>query len=325
MRRALLLIVILALIIGGGALLFRVLFPADVGPHHAAIDASLVDPPLHDPEDGGGGSGEDGGATPTRAVVVDVRGTTQRQLENGRWVDLAPGESLSLDDTVRTLSGGGMQLRLGNAVQVRLTSRTEVTIRELSERASRVRIREGRVVAEVDPAGKTVLRVEAKGSDAVAEAQGGRFSVISDGRGHVAVATTVGTIKLTAGGESVEVGAGQTSLVVGEAAPSAPTDIPKSLFLKVAGPEKEIQREPETVVEGKTQPGSLVRVGARIAQVAADGSFRIKVPLREGENRLEVKVTDVAGREKSQQLAPITVDTKEPEIQNTEVHWGEDE
>lgn len=324
MRRALILVVVLALIIGGGALLFRALFPDDVGPRHAAIDASMLVPTPAGSEDGGGSGGEDGGAAPTRAMVVDVRGTTQRQLEDGRWIDLAPGEILSLDDTVRTLSGGAMQLRLGNSVQVRLTSRTEVTIRELTEHASRVRIREGRVVAEVDPAGKTILRVESKGSDAVAETQGGRFSVISDGRGQVAVATSVGSIKLTAGGESVEVGAGQTSRVVGEAAPSAPTDIPKSLFLKVAAPEKELQREPETVVEGKTQPGSLVRVGARLAEVAADGSFRVKVPLREGENKLEVKVTDVSGREKSQQLAPITVDTKEPEIKNTEVHWGED-
>jgi len=323
MKRALLLVAVLALIIGGGALLYRELFPAPGGDRPKPADAGLarVDSPRR--EAGAGQGGEDASAgAPTRATVLDVRGVTQRQLEDGRWAAVTPGESLRLDDVVRTLSGGSVILRLGNSVQVRLTSRTEVTIRELSERASRVRVEEGRIVAEVEPSGATVLRVEAKGSNAIAEAEGGRFSVISDGRGQVAVAAEAGAIKLTAGGESVEVAAGETSRVVGASAPSAPVAIPTSLFLKVAAPGKKLQREPETVVEGRTQPGSLVRVGARVAQVDDDGRFRVRVPLQEGENKLEVKVTDVTGREQREALPAITLDTKEPEIKNPEVNWG---
>lgn len=325
MKRALLLIVLLGLVVGGGFVVYRMLFPEETGNLGLpASDAAVaVDPStLADAAAAVATGSEDGGGTPARAAIVDVRGLAQKRQPDGRWTPVAAGEQLTLDDAVRTLGGGAMLVRLGNAVQVRLTPHTEVTIRELTERASRVRIEEGRIVAEVNPQGKTVLRVEAKGSPATAEANSGSFSMISDGRGQVAVATTAGSVRLSAAGTAVEVPAGQAARVEGQAAPSAPVAIPRALFLKVAAPQREIQRERETTITGTTTPGSLVRVGGQVAQVDTKGQFKIKVPLKEGSNSIDVQVTDVAGNERQEKIPPIVVDTREPAIENTEVRWG---
>jgi len=325
MKRALLLVVLLGLVVAGGWLLYGKLFPEDTGNSGpTGSDAAVaVNPSLV--SDGGrevASGTSDASAVPARAAIVDVRGLAQKRQPDGRWTTVAAGEQLSLDDAVRTLGGGAMLVQLGNAVQVRLTPHTEVTIRELTERASRVRIEEGRIVAEVNPQGKTVLRVEAKGSQATAEANSGSFSMISDGRGQVAVATTAGSVRLSAAGSAVEVPAGQAARVEGQNTPTAPVAIPRALFLKVAAPQREIQRERETTITGTTTPGSLVRVGDRLAEVDARGQFKIKVPLQEGTNNLDVQVTDVAGNERQEKMPPIVVDTRPPAIENTEVRWG---
>ncbi|MFH1810205.1 MAG: FecR family protein [Pseudomonadota bacterium] len=327
MKRSVQLVIVLVLILGGAALLYRQLFPDGGGSQVSATDAATrVLPKL----DAAQGPDEDAGredgatATATRAEIMDLRGVAQRRLPGGRWADITQGDALSLDDTIRTLGGGSALVQLGNAVQVRLTPHTEVTIRELTERTSRVRIEEGRIVAEVNPQGRTVLRVEAKGSRAVAEASAGSFSMISDGRGQVAVATSAGSVKLVAAGESVDISAGQVARVSGDAAPTAPAAIPTSLYLKVAAPLRAIQREKETVVQGTATPGALVRAGEQVAMADERGAFRLRVPLREGKNDVQIRVTDVEGRERTQKMPAITVDTREPTIQNPQVQWGED-
>src|SRR6185369_16199087 len=103
-------------------------------------------------------------------------------------------------------------------------------------------------------------RLEAKGSDAIVETRGGRFSMLSDGHGQVAVATETGQVRLQAKGKEVSVGAGTQSIVQPGSAPKAPSPIPKSLLLKVAAPGRPVQREPEHDVEGTATPGSVVRV-----------------------------------------------------------------
>jgi hypothetical protein len=326
MKRALLLAVLICLVVAGGGVLYRVLFPEIKGDgrerHRDAAEMAVSAPAAVDGGTAVESKSGDGGTGLAKAAIVDVRGLAQKRQQDGRWIDVAAGEQLALDDAVRTLGGGAMLVQLGNAVQVRLTPHTEVTIRELTERASRVRIEEGRIVAEVSPQGKTVLRVEAKGSPAAAEANSGSFSMISDGRGQVAVATTAGSVRLFASGSAVEVPAGKAARVEGQAAPTAPAEIPRALFLKVAAPQREIQRERETTISGTTTPGALVRVGGQLARVDEKGQFKIKVPLQEGKNRLDVQVIDVAGNVRQETIPPIVVDTREPAIKNTEVRWG---
>lgn len=285
-------------------------------------DAGSVAAPAGDA--GVGGTGADGGVTApvdARAEITAVRGTVQTRPASGTWADAAVGQRLASDDSVRAGRASEATLRLGDGVEVRLSPRSEFTVRELSAEVSKIRLDQGHVTASVDEGGKRVLRVQARGSDAEAESAGGQFGVVTDGTGQLAVATSTGKVKLSAAGQSVEMGAGETSAVTG-GAPSAPRPIPTSLFLKVGalGPQK--TRELTTTVSGQAEPGSVVRVADQLARVDDKGRFQVKVPLKDGQNKLAVDVTDASGRNKIETLPPITVDRAKPEI-DAQTTWGQ--
>lgn len=272
---------------------------------------------------GGGGTDGGAGAAPAdaRAEVTALRGAVQIRTGQGAWTDAAVGQRLGSDDTVRAGRSSEATLRLGDGVEVRLSPRSEFTVRELSAEVSKIRLDEGHVTASVDESGQRVLRVQAKGSDAQAESAGGQFGVVADGSGQLAVATSTGKVKLSAAGQTVEVAAGETSAVTG-GAPSAPRPIPSSLFLKVGalGPQK--TRELLTTVSGQADPGSVVKVGDAVASVDEKGRFQVKVPLKDGQNQLAVDVTDATGRTRTETLPAITVDRTKPAI-DAQTTWGE--
>lgn len=272
----------------------------------------------------GEASGDGGTAAPpvdARAEITELRGAVQTRAGQSPWADAVPGQRLGSDDSVRAGRASEATLRLGDGVEVHLSPRSEFTVRELSAEVSRIRLDEGHVTASVDEQGKRVLRVQAKGSDAEAESSGGRFGVVADGTGQLAVATSTGTVKLSAAGQTVEVAAGETSAVTG-GAPSAPRPIPGSLFLKVGalGPAK--TRDLTTTVSGQADPGSLVKVGEQLARVDDKGRFQVKVPLKDGQNQLAIDVTDATGRTKTEKLPAITVDRTKPDI-DAQTTWGE--
>lgn len=274
---------------------------------------------------GTGKPSDDGGtaapAVDARAEITELRGAVQTRAGQGPWADAVTGQRLGSDDSVRAGRASEATLRLGDGVEVHLSPRSEFTVRELSAEVSKIRLDEGHVTASVDEQGKRVLRVQAKGSDAEAESSGGRFGVVADGTGQLAVATSTGTVKLSAGGQTVEVAAGETSAVTG-GAPSAPRPIPGSLFLKVGalGPAK--TRDLTTTVSGQADPGSLVKVGEQLARVDDKGRFQVKVPLKDGQNQLAIDVTDATGRTKTEKLPAITVDRTKPDIE-AQTTWGE--
>ncbi|MEW5853979.1 MAG: FecR domain-containing protein, partial [Myxococcota bacterium] len=253
--------------------------------------------------------------------VLEASGVLEkRQAQKDSWSPLGVGDTLGVDDSVRTGRNSSALLKVGDQAQVRVAARTELNVREISEEVSRVRLDEGRIVAEVTPGGNTVFRVETKGSDATVESKAGRFSMVNDGRGQVAVATETGQVRLQARGKSVDVPAGTQSVVEPGAAPQKPREVPRSLLLKVATPARSIQRELEHEVVGQTTPGSLVRVKGRVARVDPDGRFRIKVPLDEGRNAIEINAVDAAGHEKLTRL-DLTVDRSAPAIKG-HMEWG---
>ncbi len=299
------------------------LYGRTVGGDQTGSKVTVVLDAGHTPA-GDGAATEDGGvAAPVdaRAEITALRGSVQSRAAHGSWSDAVVGQRLASDDSVRAGRASEATLRLGDGVEVRLSPRSEFTVRELSAEVSKIRLDEGHVTASVDEAGKRVLRVQARGSDAEAESAGGQFGVVTDGSGQLAVATSTGTVKLSAAGTTVEVGAGETSAVTG-GAPSAPRPIPASLFLKVGalGPQK--TRELSTTVSGQADPGSVVSVGEQIAKVDDKGRFQVKVPLKDGQNQLAVDVTDATGRTKSAALPPITVDRAKPAIE-AQTTWGQ--
>jgi hypothetical protein len=273
---------------------------------------------------GSGGTAGDtvdaGPAVLDHAEIVAARGAIQVRGADGKWVDAAPGQRLNTDDAVRAGRNAEATLRMGNGVEVRLSPRSEFTIRELSESVSKIRLEEGHVTASVDEKGNRVLKVGARGTDAEAESTGGQFGVVTDGKGQLAVATTTGSVKLSAGGATVEVGAGETSSVAG-GAPSAPRPIPASLFLKVGELGNQKTNQTSVTVTGQTDPGTLVKAGDTVARVDDKGRFKVQVQLKDGENKLAVEVVDATGRSKVQSVGSVVVDREKPKIE-AETTWG---
>jgi FecR protein/Glucodextranase, domain B len=264
--------------------------------------------------------GADAGVVVARAELTTARGAVQARGADGKWRDVAAGELLNADDGVRTGRNAEAVLRMGDGVEVRLSPRSEFTVRELSAEVSKIRLEEGHVTATVNEDGKRVLKVAARGTDAEATSAGGQFGVVTDGKGQLAVATTTGSVNLTADGQTVEVKSGETSTVTAEGGPSAPRAIPASLFLKV-GAATQKTNQLTTTVSGTTDPGALVRVQDATATADDKGRFSMKVPLKDGKNALAVDVTDASGRTRTEALPEVMVDRVKPEIE-AETQWG---
>lgn len=258
-----------------------------------------------------------------RAEILATRGAVQVRTGTGPWNPAQTGQRLGTEDAVRSGRNAEATLKMGSGVEVQLSPRSEFSIRELSDEVSRIRLEEGHVTASVDAKGQRVLKVAARGTDAEATSAGGSFGVVADGKGQLAIATTTGSVKLAAAGQTVEVAAGQTSTVSEPTAPpSAPRPIPASLFLKVAALGAAKTNQTQVFVTGQTEPGAVVKAGDYVAQVDAEGKFRVPVALKDGENKIAVEVVDATGRSRSQALPPIVVDRQKPQIE-AETTWGQ--
>lgn len=326
MGRSLVVATLLVLLVLGGAVVVyrRVLGPDADRPKVEILNGSAL--PVVAGDGGVAGAPSDGGVAKViadnRAEIVVLRGSVQtRAGDKGRWIDAVVGQELATADSVRAGRNAEATLRMGNGVEVRLSPRSEFTIRELNDRVSKIRLDEGHVTASVDERGQRVLKVAARGTDAEAESTGGEFGVVTDGNGQLAVATTTGTAKLTAGGATVDVPAGQTSSAVANGTPSAPRPIPTSLFLKVGNLGATKTNQTQITVTGQADPGSIVRSGDVVAKVDERGRFKVQVPLKDGANTVAVEVVDAQGRTKTQALPPITVDREKPKIE-AETTWG---
>jgi hypothetical protein len=329
-------VVLLLLVVGGAALLYQRIFTETATVPTVTTVAPVGEPGTSTPPDGGTAATTDAGAlavtvdagvaasrsASVRASVTSAEGFVEvKDRASGQWRKLTVGDALDDDDSVRTGRNGEARLRLSDGIEVRLSPRSEFTIRELTAGASRVRLEVGHVSAAVDATRNQVLRVEASGSDAVAETRGGEFGMVTDGAGQVAVATKTGAVNLTARGKTVEVLAGNASTVINGAEPSAPSAMPASLLLKVADPVRRTTNVSSTVIEGTTIPGALVH--AQEKTVVADKAGRFKVPVRldDGANKIGITVVDALGRQKDVTLPEIVVDRKKPEI-DAQMNWG---
>jgi len=325
-------VLIIAVVLGGALLLYPRLFedPAttvavptasrDAGPPRATAPTAAADAGVD--ETNGTGDGGTAASSPTRAQVVAVRGLVQTRGSDDKWRPVNQGDYLDVSESVRTGRNGEAKLAVGQGVEVRLSPRSEFSLKEIAEGVSRIRLEEGQVSASVDENGQQVLKIEAKGSDAVAEARGGTFGMVTDGLGQVAVATTTGVVKLSSKGSTVDVAAGTQSTVAKDSAPSAPVEIPKSLFLKVVGPPKQTTNSTTTTVRGTTSPGALVTVAGETTVADSKGRFRAKVRLKDGVNQLNIDVLDAQGNKKTEALPDVIVDRKAPEIDAT-MQWGQ--
>jgi hypothetical protein len=255
-------------------------------------------------------------AEAVHAAVKNAAGTVELG-RSGSFTPLGPGSRLDKDDVIRTGPGASATVVMGEDIEIQLLAGSQVTLRELTATAARVRLENGRLGASV-ASQRTVLRIESASSSAVAEARRGRLAVFTDGRGLVAVTATAGEVKLTSSGGDTVIGAGERALVVRDAAPER-SKVPASVFLKIKWPEA-TTAEYAVVVRGKAEVGSVVTVNGATAVVLPDGTFSARVPVTKGENPLQVMATDLAGRTASDK-GSVTVVRTGPQIKVGDPIW----
>jgi len=263
-----------------------------------------------------------GSEAPRPAAQLTVRhvaGHVERRGRDGeQWQPLAPNTSVSEQDSVRTNEGATAVLAGDNGLEISLAEQSELAMLALRADQAKVVVQRGQLSADTGKGGAR-LSVGARDNDAWVEAKQGAFAVLRDGEGQLAVAVTKGDVAVTAQQTSVQVNAGEQSIVPRNQPPAKPTRIPTSLFLKVAraGPSRVNQRSTE--LAGVTSPGAAVFVNGVPAKTDASGAFTAKVSLQEGRNQLQVSVRDALGRSRKEQLADVTVDTQPPKLKGKTV------
>ncbi len=227
-----------------------------------------------------------------RATVVEVVGSVER-THDGKWEALRVGHELAPDDSVRTGPGARVDLKVGDeASRLSIPERSEVRVGEVTRAVHTIQLLGGRI--DVDYGGREdrVLRVQ-DGHGTVAETRAARFTMLRNG-GMVAVATRGGSVNLSSAGVTVQVGAGQQSVVFDGAVPLAAEPIPLDVLLKVAS-RASAQGSLCVSITGKVRVGAEVFVEGEPAEVSRDGSFQVDVPRREGLGRVKVVAREPGG------------------------------
>jgi hypothetical protein len=248
------------------------------------------------------------------ARVEHVEGTVEKRTGE-TWVAVAAGDLLTEQDEIRTAARSRAEIDIGASVVVEPS--TAVTVGEISEHVSQVFLSTGRVSANADR--DTTIRIATPDTETLAEADAGAFDVLSSGTGQVTVATQRGNARVTARGASVAVGAGTQTIVRRGEAPTEPTAIPTSLFLKIsaAGTDRDV-----SAIRGETTPGAVVTINGARSSPDPSGRFAETVPFPRGANVIVIMVEDATGRHETKLVrrtaAPPRADT--PKLETT-VDW----
>ncbi len=254
--------------------------PAPVGPDASAeVAASRPKPPA-----------------PLEAVVAAVDGKVER-LREGGWSSLRVGDTVRTLDAIRTGPKSRTDLEIDSSSRLSVAEETQLDVAALTGEVHRFNLKKGRIAAAYQPSATRLLRIEG-GRGEVAESSGGRFSVLA-GEKEFAVATETGTVNLRAAGIAVAVAENQMSKAVAGAAPAAPAPLPAELLLKVA---LAARRPPGScAVEGKADPGAVVRVAGEAVEVGPDGRFSASLRGHPA-GRIKVISSDALGRIREKEI-----------------------
>jgi len=244
---------------------------------------------------------------PSRTTVIADAGTAKpireagvegqvEALHEGQWYVLQAGDSLALQDVIRTPKGSRVVLRRGG-IEIDVPQSMDIRVEELALRAATFGLlRGGRVSASVEEQDQKVAFTANEGR---AENVGpARFVFSATPGGATSVASTSGDVRFSARGGAVTVSAGTESTAAAGQAPSRPEPIPEELLLSVIWPEI-AAGERDATLAGKARPSSQVKINGVATPLGPDGSFAATVPLAAGANRVQVEAEDMAGRKKS--------------------------
>ncbi|HEY2899107.1 MAG TPA: hypothetical protein VGL59_00925 [Polyangia bacterium] len=211
---------------------------------------------------------------------------------DGRWVAVQKGDLLSLQDIVRTTPGASAVLRLGAATEIDLREKVEIRLDKLTAAGAIVDLRRGKVVARVGASGDN-LEITARQTRTVNEGPA-HFVVMAGENGRVSVASTGGRARFAAGGKTVTLTEGTQTRAEDNQAPDDPEKIPEEVLLTVIWPAGERHGE-QAAVKGRASTTSLVTVNGDAVAVGPDGAFAATVPLKEGDNPIQIAAESLAG------------------------------
>lgn len=251
--------------------------------------------------------------------VVSITGDATHSSEASEdWKALNVGETLASDNKVKTGDNSKVTFRIGEKSKLELAERGELTVGDVTDDDRRLKLNKGRLSVEYKKEDKRLL-IENQDGSAVAETEEGTFSILSTGT-TVAVATKTGSVNLMSGEDKVTVNPGEQSVAKGGVV-SKPAPIPLSVMLRVVDPGCRVQREKFVVLKGKVTPGSSVTANGTSADVAINGGFSVRVPLRVGKNNIKVVTEDPSGRRAKRNFPCITVDPS-ASIEKIDIRWG---
>ena len=110
----------------------------------------------------------------------------------------------------------------------------------------------------------------------------------------------------------MELTSGYQTVVSPGGVPKQPTQMPKSLLLKIKWPPDATTAKRRQIVVGTTNPGARVRIGSTFATADEKGKFRTVIELKEGPNEIQAYALDVFGRTERATSPAIELDTKAP-------------
>lgn len=250
----------------------------------------------------------------TLATALEIDGTVEHRSPGAPWSPLVVGATVDISDEVRTGPSSRARLQLGPQVTVQLWDRTAINVAQLSETLSRIRLNDGRVVSEVRASKGFVFRVQVQGSSTQAETSAGRFAVLRRGEAPSVFAAENGTLNVSGASRSVNLVAGEQTMVADGSEPTAPMKLPGSLLLKLGQSPPALVRKRLAKIHGETSPGAIVSIGKQIVIPTATGRFTSTVALIDGPNEIVVEVEDVAGRKQVARMPTITLDGKAPRV-----------
>lgn len=259
------------------------------------------------------------------AMVRNVVGTVERSI-GSTWTAVHQGDSLRVDDSIRTGAFSSAELQVGEGSQLTVTDASELVVRELTEAVHRFRLSRGRIAVDYANSGERVLKIENETTGAVAETRGAKFHVLATGVS-LAVATETGVVDLKAAEGTVRVGEGQQSVVHAGSPPSAAEPIPVELLLKLARAGQE-QAQLCVKVEGSVRPGCEVRIDGKVVTADAQGRFAVAVDRRKGLKAVKVETRDALGRSREQRVPCGGVKRKpgdDPAITGIRIRWDDEE
>jgi hypothetical protein len=255
-------------------------------------------------------------------VVLEASGGVTRANPSAGAAPLAAGDELLVRDRIQVGADGGALLGVGAETRLRLEPDSVIEVLSVDEDGVRVELEDGRVQARVRP-GSPQLAVSSQGR--LLRAADADFTVGADREAEVlAVAVERGQVGVEgAPGGTQALEAGSTATLMPGALPILQQS-DAALLLDVRWPTAQT-RAATITLEGRTAPRARVRVtgGAAPAEGLADaeGRFTVGVPLREGDNALEVTARDSLGRDVAVD-GRAHRDTRAPAARSVDVSWG---